>query len=131
MIRPEDLEAEATFNFSRSSGPGGQHVNKTESKVQMKWNPMESVLLTPAEREQLLNSWKGKLLPDGTFLVESEKTRSQWRNKKDAIAKLLLLIQTAIAPVIPRKPSRIPKAAKERRRKEKEHRSEIKAGRRM
>ena len=129
MIRPEDLETEVVFSFSRSSGPGGQHVNKTESKVQAKWKPAES--LNPDQLELLLHTWKGKLLADGSFMVDSEKTRSQWRNKKDALAKLQAFIQTALTPVVPRKPSRISRAAKEKRRKEKEHRSEIKAGRRL
>jgi len=97
----------------------------------MKWNPMDSALISPEQREQFLKYWKGKLLSDGTILVESEKTRSQWRNKKDAIAKLILLIQSALTPVAPRIPSKVPKAAKEMRRKEKEHRSEIKASRRL
>jgi|688.fasta_scaffold720990_1 ribosome-associated protein len=131
MIRPEDLETEVVFSFSRSSGPGGQHVNKTESRVQAKWKPAESALLNPDQLELLLGAWKGKLLADGSFMVDSEKTRSQWRNKKDALAKLQAFIQTALTPVVPRKPSRISRAAKEKRRKEKEHRSEIKAGRRL
>jgi ribosome-associated protein len=131
MIRPEDVEGEVTFTFSRSSGPGGQHVNKTESKVQLKWNPSDSLLLSLSELEVLKLAWASKLQSDGSFMVESEKTRSQWRNKKDALSKLIHAIHVALKPQVPRKPTRIPKKAKAQRRKDKEHRSEIKAGRRL
>lgn len=131
MIRLEDLETEVVFSFSRSSGPGGQHVNKTESRVQLKWNPVESALLNPHDLELLLSAWQGKLHADGSYMVDSEKTRSQWRNKKDALSKLLHAIHLALTPAVPRKPSRIPASVKQKRRKEKEHRSEIKAGRRI
>lgn len=130
MIRLEELEAEATFVFCRSSGPGGQHVNKTETKVQVRWNPCQSELLSAEELQRALTFWGNKVLADGCMLFESEKTRSQLKNKHDALQKLRKSIMEAIKPIVPRKPSRIPKAVKERRRKAKEHRSEIKANRR-
>jgi ribosome-associated protein len=131
MLRAEDLEAEVIFSFSRSSGPGGQHVNKTESKVQLKWNPAESALISPEELELLKMAWASKFQSDGFIMVESEKTRSQWRNKKDALVKLLQAIHSALKPKMLRKPTQIPKKARAQRRKDKEHRSEIKAGRRI
>ncbi len=130
MIPLEELEAEATFLFCRSSGPGGQHVNKTETKVQVRWNPSRSALLSPDELQRIQTVWANKLLADGSILFESEKTRSQLKNKQDALSKLRKAILEAKKPPVPRKTTRISKAVKERRRKDKEHRSEIKANRR-
>ena len=124
---------ELGWSYSRSGGPGGQHVNKTESKVELRWTPAGSRALAGlAEdtRAWLLSRLSSRLTAGGELVVTSTLTRDQIRNREDAIDKLVAVIRSALLRPTKRKPTRPSRGAKERRIKEKKRRSEIKRGRR-
>src|SRR6516165_5828905 len=83
---------EFTFETSRSGGPGGQNVNKVNSKVQLRWTPAASPSLPEAVKERLLKAVAGRLTRDGELLIASSRTRDQGRNADDCLEKLRDLI---------------------------------------
>jgi ribosome-associated protein len=118
--------AEIEISFARSRGPGGQHVNKTESKVVLRWNAARSAAIPIGEREWLLSRLSRRLTSEGDLLVTSEKTRDQLRNRQDARQKLVEILRRALARPKPRRPTRPSRRAKERRLRDKKRRSEAK-----
>jgi ribosome-associated protein len=114
--------------FSRSSGPGGQGVNTTDSRVELSWSVAQSSALTDEQRAMLL-ARLGARLVDGTITIAASEHRSQLRNRVAARERLATLIGDALTPTTPRRPSRPSRAAKQRRLDAKHHRTEIKAGR--
>jgi ribosome-associated protein len=124
--------AELSWAYARSSGPGGQHVNKTESKVELRWTPAGSRALAGlAEdtRAWLLGRLASRLTTDGELLVTSTLTRDQIRNREDAIDKLVGIVRAALLRPKTRKKTKPSRGAKERRIKAKKHRGEIKKSR--
>jgi ribosome-associated protein len=122
--------AELTWRFSRSSGPGGQGVNTTDSRVELSWDLAASPILPPSLRERALERLAGRLV-DGVLTIVASEHRSQLRNREAAEARLAGVVAGAVAPP-PRvrratKPSR---GATERRIAEKKRRSQVKRGRR-
>lgn len=121
-------QRELRFVFTRSSGPGGQNVNKTSTKVHLKWKPLQSVALSTLQKNLLLQRLGYRLEKDGELDVTSEKTRSQQRNREDAVARLQQLVAWAIIPPKLRKKT-IRRAGKrwrvekQLRQKKKKHRS--------
>jgi len=134
----EDLEikdgiviraAELRLSFARSSGPGGQNVNKVETKVELRWTPAETTALEGPDRERLVE-WLGRRLTQGgDLLVTSSRTRDQARNREDARHKLVLLVRAALARPKRRRPTRPSRRSVERRLQEKTRRSSIKRNR--
>lgn len=122
--------AEIEMTYVRSSGPGGQHVNKTSSKVQLRWNARTSSALSDADRELLERRLASKLTKDGELLVSSESHRDQSRNVDDAVERLTQLVRRAIRRPTPRKKTRPSRASKERRLSDKKRRSAQKRQRR-
>lgn len=86
---------ELNYFTSRSSGPGGQHVNKVESKVMIKWNVRESEVLSEEEKELLIVTCGNRINKSGELMVSSENKRSQLRNKEFALKKLEKLLVRA------------------------------------
>jgi ribosome-associated protein len=123
--------AELQIGFARSSGPGGQNVNKVETKVEVRWNPGDSGVLSEADRAWLLDKLSTKLTRLGELIVTSERTRDQSRNKQDALDKLGQLVREALVRPKPRKKTRPSKGARERRLAEKKRLSERKKQRRV
>mgnify|MGYP001582685852 CR=1 FL=1 len=124
----EQIQPELTFETSRSSGKGGQHVNKTESRVTLVWKFDESEFLSVEERE--LVRTKCKHYNSGeTFRISTEENRSQVKNKKLSIYKLKQLLEVAFHQSKPRKQSRVPFSVKRKRIKDKKIQSEIKNSR--
>jgi ribosome-associated protein len=121
--------AELQFRTSRSGGPGGQHVNKVETKVELLFDVANSNSLTDDLRQRLLLALKPWLDSDGVLHLVSEAYRSQYRNREDVIARFVLLLQHALRPKKTRRPTRIPRAVHEQRLQSKKHRSEIKRSR--
>lgn len=121
-----DFESEFSFRTSRSSGSGGQHVNKVETKVEVVWQPKVSMLLNERQLWLLLNRISDKVDNEGFIHAVSQETRSQFANKLIAIDKMNDLINKAIAPEKVRKITRVPKAVKNANRKAKTRNSEIK-----
>lgn len=121
-----ELYTELSYNFSRSSGPGGQHVNKVNTRVELRFNVLLSQVLNEEQKEIISEKLANQINQEGEFIIISQATRSQLKNKKEAIEKFYNLINKALKPKKKRKPSRITKSAKERRLKEKKEHSEKK-----
>ncbi|MCC3279068.1 aminoacyl-tRNA hydrolase [Arthrobacter sp. zg-Y40] len=92
--------AELNWRFSRSSGPGGQHVNTSDSRVELWWNVAESAVLTEEQRGMLLRRLKNRLVA-GVLTVTASEQRSQLRNRETALAKLAALVADGLAPPPP------------------------------
>ncbi|MCP9836268.1 aminoacyl-tRNA hydrolase [Cyanobium sp. N.Huapi 1H5] len=123
--------AELGWRFSRASGPGGQGVNTTDSRVELVYDLAASDALPPALRERALRRLAGRLTPAGLVVVAAEH-RSQWQNRQAAQKRLVELIQAAIAPPPPpRRPTRPSRGSVERRLKAKRQRGSIKNSRRQ
>lgn len=122
-------DAELEWHFSRSSGPGGQHVNTSDTRAEVRWNIESSTVLSPEQRGMLRARLSARLVGDELRVVSSTY-RSQWRNREAAHARLGHLVAESLRPVKKRKPTRPSRAAEARRRETKTRRSEIKASRR-
>ena len=119
-------KSELEIRTSRSSGAGGQHVNKTSSRVEISWNIRDSAALTDDEKARLLKKLASRLSEDGAVRVVASDTRSQFRNRVIAEQRLDELIEKALAVPRKRKPTRRPRAANEARLTEKKKHSDKK-----
>jgi ribosome-associated protein len=131
-IRPgvEISEAELRWRFSRSSGPGGQGVNTTDSRVELSWDLEATTALRPALKERARERL-GNRLVDGVVTVVASEHRAQLRNREAALERLADLVARAIEPPPPpRRATRPSRGAKERRISAKKRRGEIKRLRR-
>jgi len=124
-----DLSSEFQFLTSRSSGPGGQNVNKVNSKVELRFDIQNSALLSDEQKDMLLKKLATKITSEGILSIVSQRDRSQLANKEDAVEKLYLLIGKALKPVKPRKNTRPTKGSVERRLATKRIKAEIKQNR--
>ncbi|KPN18424.1 MULTISPECIES: alternative ribosome rescue aminoacyl-tRNA hydrolase ArfB [Arthrobacter] len=89
--------AELEWRFSRSSGPGGQHVNTTDSRVALTWNVADSAALSEEQRARLMHRLKHRLIA-GALVVTASEQRSQLRNRETALAKLAEMVADGLAP---------------------------------
>jgi ribosome-associated protein len=122
-------EAELVWRFSRSSGPGGQHVNTTDTAAELRFDLARTEALPEVWKKRALERLAGRLT-DGVVTVRASEHRSQWRNRETAAVRLAALLAEATAPPPrPRRPTRIPRGINERRLREKKQRSETKRGR--
>jgi ribosome-associated protein len=126
MLTARSLLPEIEFTTSRSSGPGGQNVNKVNSRVTLRFDIKQSQLLTEEQREVLLSKLSTKLTTEGVLLLNVQDSRSQLENKEGAITRFEALIRKAFTKPKPRKKTKPPKAAKEKRVTDKKQRSEKK-----
>jgi len=118
--------AELGWRFSRSSGPGGQHVNTSDSRVQLSWSIAESQALSDEQRLLLLVRLRRRLV-DGAVTVTASEQRSQLRNREIALAKLAEMVAAALAPEpAARRATRRTRGADRRRLAAKGQRSETK-----
>lgn len=123
-------EAELSWRFSRSSGPGGQGVNTTDSRVELLYDIAHSRALSPLLRQRALDRLAGRLV-DGVLSVTASEHRSQLRNRESAERRLAEELAAAIAPPPrPRRPTRATKASVEKRIAGKKRRSDVKRLRR-
>lgn len=118
------------FSATRSSGPGGQHVNKTSSRIELSFPLKDSQVLQPEEKEKLLKKLSTKLTSDGWLKVSCELSRSQHSNKAEAIHKFYKILEQALQPEKVRKATKPGPEALLARKKAKQHRANIKADRR-
>lgn len=118
--------SELGWRFSRSSGPGGQHVNTSDSRVELSWNVVGSVALSDDQR-QLLLARLGRRLAAGVITVSASERRSQLRNREIALAKLADLVAEALAPeAARRRPTKPTRGSNRRRLAAKEQRAATK-----
>jgi ribosome-associated protein len=122
-------EAELMWRFSRSSGPGGQHVNTSDSAAEVRFDLAATEALPEVWKQRALERL-GSRLVDGVISVRASEHRSQWRNREAAAVRLAALLAEATAPPPkPRKPTRVPRGINERRLRAKKQRAETKRGR--
>ena len=121
-------ESEMTWRFSRSSGAGGQHVNTTDTRVELIWSLTDTTVLSPAQKELASQRLSNRLV-SGTITVVSSQYRSQHRNREAARVRLEDLVSRAIVPTKPRRATKPTRASRERRLTGKKKRSIVKQGR--
>ena len=124
FIPPHELSITASL----SGGKGGQHVNKTNSKITLRWNIRKSLVLNEQQRGRLVQ--KLKLTQHGELIVQSEEHRSQHQNIESALEKCKKRVEAALIVPKKRKATRPTKASQRKRVEKKKQRSEIKKGRR-
>ena len=119
-------EEEIAFTASRSSGPGGQHVNKTSTRVTLTFDVVNSPSLTAEQKKLITKRLPTRVSKLGLLRVVSQKTRSQAANKEAALEKFVDLLQYALKRERRRKPTTVSPAAKQKRLDEKKHRGRLK-----
>ena len=134
MIRITDHiaidENEIEYDFVRASGPGGQHVNRAATAVQLRFDVASSSSLPQDVRQRLVRLAGNQITAGGVLIIEASRFRSQHRNRKDAMDRLVELISRAARKPRVRRKTKATRAAKERRLRTKRRRSEIKRTRR-
>lgn len=120
--------AELTWRFSKSSGPGGQHVNTSDTRVELLWSVHSSAVLTPVQK-QIVATRLSSRITNGTITIVSSAYRSQTRNRADAVERLETLVADALKPVAKRRPTKPSRGSVQRRLDSKKQRSQIKQGR--
>ena len=115
----ETLIKEFNFKAIRSGGPGGQHVNKTATKIELSFNIITSKGLTDSEKERLKQKLGSRISSEGNITIQSSGTRSQFRNKAIAIERILELLKLNVRVAKPRRKTKPSKSAIERRLKAK------------
>jgi ribosome-associated protein len=134
MIRITDSiaidESELTEDFVRSSGPGGQNVNKLSTAVQLRFNARRSPSLPNDVALRLMRLAGSRLTKDGVIIITAQSHRTQERNRQDARDRLIALIQEAAVVPAKRRPTKPSKASREKRLESKKHRGSIKGMRR-
>ncbi|MFE5619940.1 alternative ribosome rescue aminoacyl-tRNA hydrolase ArfB [Streptomyces sp. NPDC056524] len=122
-------EAELMWRFSRSSGPGGQHVNTIDSQVELRFDLASTEALPEVWKARALERLASRLV-GGVVTVRASEHRSQWRNRETAAVRLAALLAEATAPPPkPRRATKIPRGINERRLRVKKQRAETKRGR--
>lgn len=117
---------EIIFTASRSSGPGGQHVNKTSSRITLHWSVKDTSALNEFQKKRVLRFLAGKLTGDGVLQIHIEEGRSQYRNKEIAKERLKALLIEALKVPKRRQPTKPTRASKRRRVDDKKFRGKIK-----
>ncbi len=119
-------ESELEFSFIRSSGPGGQNVNKVATAVQLRFDVTRSASLPADVRARVMAKARNRITREGVLVIEARRHRTQERNRADAIERLVELIRSASLPPRPRRKTRPTRASQERRVEVKRQRSTTK-----
>lgn len=125
-------EAELAWRFTRSSGPGGQHVNTSDSAVELRFDLAATDALPELWKERALErlAGTGSLVGSGVVVIRASEHRSQWRNREAAGTRMAALLAEATAPPPrPRRKKKVSRGARERRLRQKKQRGDLKRGR--
>ncbi len=122
----DDLQREITFTTSRSGGPGGQNVNKVNSKVILRWDLQNSSVLRDDQKQLVTAKLKSRLTNEGMLILSAQESRSQLANKEEAVKKLNALLKKALAIKKKRKPTKPTKSSAKKRVDAKKMRSQKK-----
>lgn len=125
----KNIISEFTFTFSRSSGKGGQNVNKVNSKATLTWQVKKTKHLSKAHIERFIKANKRRISEEGVFLISAQRFREQSRNIADCTQKTLSLIESSKKPAKKRVETKVPKSEKKKRIDTKKARGEIKKSR--
>jgi ribosome-associated protein len=117
------------FRYKRAMGPGGQHVNRTDSAVELRFRLEGATTLQPPVLERLRLLARRRISREGVLIIHAQRFRSQDRNREDAIARLAELLHEALRPPVPRIATRPTRASRERRLTGKKRLGERKRGR--
>jgi len=128
-IRDRGLEHEFKLSATRSSGPGGQNVNKVSTKVELRFSVSSSNVLNEDEKDKIFKRLSRFINNEGELLLFSQESRSQHDNRETVIEKFYKLLEEAFKERKPRKKSRVPAGIKKKRLDEKKKRSRLKADR--
>jgi ribosome-associated protein len=126
-LKERNFEQELDFTATRSSGPGGQNVNKVNSRVVLRFNIAETRLLVESEKEIIYSKLSKRISKEGILQITSQIKRSQLENKEIAIERFYQLLENALKPVRKRTPTRPTKASKIKRLESKQINSRRKA----
>lgn len=130
-LHKRNFSSEIKFRTSRSSGASGQHVNTTETKVELIFNVKRSAILSPVEKETLLLKWENKLNDKGELKIACSRSRSQASNKEQVIEKFYELLSRSLKKQRKRIATKIPKAVKDSTLKQKKLHAQKKGERKM
>ena len=119
-------ENEITYEFVRSSGPGGQHVNKVATAVQLRFDAKQAGTIPPAVYTRLKTLAGKRMTAEGVIIIQAQRFRSQERNRQDALERLVELVHKAAEKPKRRRPTKPTRASKERSLAAKKHRSRLK-----
>ena len=120
-------DGEISFEYARSSGPGGQNVNKVETKVRLLFDVSNSPSLSDSQRLRIEERLASRIAKDGTLRVSSQRHRTREANRKAAIERFVELVAGALEHEAPRVPTNVPRRVKQRRLESKRQRSQKKA----
>ena len=129
MFDKHALTLELTFKAVRSSGAGGQHVNKVSSKIELTFNIHESLVFDDEQKERLLKKLKTKFTNEGVLILQCDQTRSQHKNKELVTKRFFELLETGLFVPKKRIPTKTPRSAVKKRLKKKQNISEKKVNR--
>jgi ribosome-associated protein len=129
-LRERDFPSEFEFSASRSSGPGGQNVNKVSTKIELRFNIRNSILLDEDEKQAIAEKLSNKINSNGELIIVSQSERSQLKNKEKAVERFFQLLSKALTPKKIRISTSPTKASKEKRLEEKRIHGMIKEKRR-
>ena len=121
---------EIKYRFARSGGKGGQNVNKVETRVELLFDVAHSPTLSDHQRGQLLENLKSRLDTQGILRIIAQESRSQWRNREEAVRRFVELLEKALTPKKKRFLTKVSRIAKVRRLEEKKRRGRVKQMRR-
>ncbi len=107
--------SELEITTSRAGGPGGQHVNKTDSKITIRWNVFTTVALTEQQKSRVIQKLQAQLSSQGDLIIHSSQFRSQEQNKQEAFARLALEVSKALHIPKKRIPTKVSRAATQKR----------------
>jgi ribosome-associated protein len=125
---PDD---ELKLTFSPSGGPGGQHANRSSTRVELVWNIRDTTALGPRQKERVFGVLRRRIDSAGNLRITSDRYRSQHRNRTDALEKLSGLVRDALVPPRPRVGTKPTRGSQEQRLRAKKQRGEIKRQRKV